>query len=91
MEKVNKFLLMVIAMVAIMITAVGLDRGLKAYDAKKWEQERVARYEQARADVADMQMTISELSKDQEAIRAYIEENKDYFYGEVEDSELLDS
>ncbi len=91
MEKINKFLLMVIAMVAIMITAVGLDRGLKAYDAKKWEKERVARYEQARADVTDMQMTISELSKDQEAVEAFIEENRNYFYERAEDTELTNT
>lgn len=79
MEKINKFLLMAIAMMVIMITAVGIDRGLKYYEAQKWEKERVARYEQARADVTDMQLTISELSKDQEAIEAFIEENREYF------------
>lgn len=79
MEKINKFLFMIIAMVAIMITAVGIDKGLKYHEAQKWEKERVARYEQARAEVADMQLTISELSKDEEAIAAFIEENREYF------------
>lgn len=88
MEKVNKFLLMVIAMVAIMITAVGIDKGIELYNAGQWEKERVARYEQARADVADMQMTISELSQDQEAIEAFIEENREYFDEAVEVSEF---
>lgn len=88
MEKVNKFLLMAIAMVAIMITAVGIDKGLQLYDAHKWEEERVERYEQARADVADMQMTISELSQDQEAIEAFIEENREYFDEVVDTSEF---
>lgn len=88
MENVNKFLLMVIAMVAIMITAVGIDKGLQLYDAHKWEEERVERYEQARADVADMQMTISELSQDQEAIEAFIEENREYFDEVVDTSEF---
>lgn len=88
MEKVNKFLLMVIAMVAIMITAVGIDKGLQLYDAHRWEEERVERYEQARADVADMQMTISELSQDQEAIEAFIEENREYFDEVVDTSEF---
>ena len=76
MEKINKFLLMVIAMMVIMVAAVGIDKGLKQIEAQKWEKERVARYEQARAEVNDMQLTISELSKDQEAIEAFIEENK---------------
>lgn len=88
MEKINKFLLMVIAMVVIMITAVGIDKGMQLYDARKWEKERVERYEQARADVADMEMTISELSKDQEAIEAFIEENREYFDEGVDASEF---
>ena len=75
MGKLNKILLMVIAMVAIMIAAVGIDKGMEYYSAKKWEKERVERYEMARADVAEIQMTISELSQDQEAIEAFIEEN----------------
>lgn len=70
---------MVIAMFAIMIAAVGIDKGMKFYNAKKWEKERVERYEMARADVAQIQMTISELSQDQAAIEAFIEENKEYF------------
>lgn len=79
MGKINKFLLMVIAMMVIMIAAVGIDKGLKYFEAKNWEKERVARYEQARADVTDMQLTISELAKDQEAIETFIEENREYF------------
>lgn len=79
MGKINKFLLMIIAMMMIMITAVGIDKGLQYYNARKWETERVARYEQARADVADMQMTISQLSQDQQSIEAFIEENRAYF------------
>ncbi|MBD5548219.1 MAG: SGNH/GDSL hydrolase family protein [Lachnospiraceae bacterium] len=83
MEKVNKVLLLMIAMAAIMLAAVGIDRGMQAYDAWKWESERLVRYEQAYADVADMQVTISQLSQDQEAITAFIEENKSYFEAET--------
>lgn len=79
MEKINKILLMVIAMVAIMITAVGIDRGVQYYNTWKWREEQVQRYETARADVAQMQVTIGELSQDQKAIEAFIEENKQYF------------
>ncbi|RKI89629.1 hypothetical protein D7V94_16755, partial [Parablautia intestinalis] len=35
MEKINKFLLMVISMVAIMITAVGIDKGIQFYNNRK--------------------------------------------------------
>lgn len=83
MEKVNKVLLLMIAMAAIMLAAVGIDKGMQAYDAWKWESERLVRYEQAYAEVADMQVTISQLSQDQEAITAFIEENKSYFETEV--------
>lgn len=83
MEKVNKVLLLMIAMASIMLAAVGIDKGMQAYDAWKWESERMVRYEQAYAEVADMQVTISQLSQDQEAITAFIEENKSYFETEV--------
>jgi len=79
MDKINKILLMVIAMAAIMITAVGIDRGIQHYSTWKWRKEQVERCETARADVAQMQMTIGELSQDQKAIEAFIEENKQYF------------
>ncbi|MBQ8596214.1 MAG: hypothetical protein IJ409_00350, partial [Lachnospiraceae bacterium] len=86
MGKVNKLLLMLIAMVVIMIAAVGIDKGIKYLDAQKWEKERVERYEEAYAEVSDIQVTISELSQDQEAIEEFIEENKEYFE-EIEFSE----
>lgn len=79
MGKVNKLLLMLIAMVAIMIVAVGIDKGTEYLEDRKWEKERVQRYEEAQAQVSDIQVTISELSKDQEAIEEFIAENKEYF------------
>ncbi len=90
MGKINKFLLMVIAMVGIMIAAVGIDMGVKHYNDQKWEKERVARYEQAYADVADIQMKISQLAQDKEAIEAFIEENKEYFDGTAEFGDEFD-
>lgn len=79
MEKINKVLLMLIAMGGIMIAAVGLDKGIQAYDNWKWDSERLVRMEQARADVENMQMTISELARDQEALERFIEENSTFF------------
>lgn len=52
MKKINRLLLMLIAMVAIMIAAVGIDRGIEYRDAQKWEKERIERYEQAYAEVS---------------------------------------
>ena len=86
MEKVNKFLFMLIAMATIMLAAVGIDKGMQEYDTWKWKSERLVRYEQAYADVTDMQMTISQLSQDQEAIEAFIAENSWYFEEESSDS-----
>ena len=74
MGKINKAMLMLIAMLAIMITAVGIDRAVEYSGTKRWAKERRERYEQARADAAQIQMTISELSKDQQAIEQFIEE-----------------
>ena len=79
MGKINRALLMLIAMGAIMLTAVGVDRGMQHFEHQRLEAERVARYEQAYADVADIEMTISQLARDQEAIEAYLEEHRDYF------------
>ena len=75
MGKINKVLLMIIAMVVIMIVAVGIDKGLDYYHAQKWEKERVEKYEQAYADVYSIQTTISEISQDQAALEAFIEES----------------
>lgn len=90
MGKINRLLFMLIAMVAIMIVAVGIDKGTEYFENKKWEEERVQRYEEAYAEVSDIQVTISELSQNQEAIEAFIEENREYFeeaeFGESEES-----
>lgn len=74
MNKVNRFLLMLIAMTAIMLMAVGIDKGMKFYEHKKWESEREIYYEEARADIAKMQATLRTLSEDQEALVSYLEE-----------------
>ena len=68
-----------IAMAGIMLAAVGIDKGMQAYEAWKWESERLVRYEQAYADVSDMQVTISQISQDQEALTAFIAENSEFF------------
>jgi len=76
MNGINKFMLMLIAMVAIMLIAVGIDKGYEYYKDVKWERERVAAYEQAKADVEAMQETIQTLSQNPEQLLAYIEENE---------------
>lgn len=76
MNRINKFLMMLIAMVAIMITAVGIDKGIKIYETKQWQKERVAYYEEARKSMEQIQTTIQSLASDPEALKAFIEENE---------------
>lgn len=76
MNKVNRFLMMMIAMMAIMMVAILIDRGYQTREQQRWEEERIAVYEQARADVEEKQSTIHTLSQDPEALAAYIEENE---------------
>ncbi|MGN1181330.1 MAG: GDSL-type esterase/lipase family protein [Suilimivivens sp.] len=91
MSKVNKALGMLIAMVAIMIMAVGIDRGMKHFEQKQWEKEKEIFNEEARADIADVQATIKTLSEDPEAIAAYIAENELNYVepGEIEESDQI--
>ena len=84
MGKINRVLLMLIAMGAIILTAVGVDRGMQYFEDQRLEAERLERYEQAYADVADIEMTISQLARDQKAIEAYLEEHREFF-DEVEE------
>lgn len=81
---------MLIAMVAIMIAAVGIDRAVQYSGTRKWAKERRERYEEARAEAAQIQMTISELSQDQQAIEEFIRENQQYF-DEMEEQTLSEN
>lgn len=76
MNKLNRVMLMLIAMAAIMLLAVGIDKGLQRHERKMWEIKREAVYEEARADIASMQANIQTLSEDPEALISYIEENE---------------
>lgn len=76
MNKLNRVMLMLIAMADIMLLAVGIDKGLQRHERKMWEIEREAVYEEARADIASMQANIQTLSEDPEALISYIEENE---------------
>ena len=88
MNNINRVLLMLIAMVAIMLIAVGIDKGYEYYQDAKWEKERVVAYEQAKAEVEAMQTTIETLSENPEALIAYIEENE-LNYVEVDNAKAV--
>lgn len=87
MNKLNRFLLMLIAMTAIMLVAASVDKGIKYFEQKKWESEREVFYEEAKADIAKMQTTIETLSEDQEELLTYLEENR-LNYTEVPETDL---
>ncbi len=86
MNKMNRVLLMLIAMASIMLLAVGIDRGIKHWEEKRWESEREAFYEQSRNEIREIQTTIQTLSEDPQALTAYMEENGLNY---VEDEEEL--
>ena len=74
MNKINKFMIMVIAMVVIMVIAVIGNRGYEAYQAKVWEKERASRYTEAAAQVHTMTATIAQMSEGETALQALIDE-----------------
>lgn len=90
MNNLNRILLMLIAMVAIMLIAAGIDKGYDYYQDMKWEKERVVAYEEAKAEVEALQATIATLSEDPEALIAYIEENE-LNYVETEEDTVSDN
>ena len=89
MNKLNRVMLMLITMAAIMLLAVGIDKGLQRHERKQWEIERESVYEEARADIASMQANIQTLSEDPEALISYIEENQLNYTEKKEDPDAI--
>lgn len=75
MSKVNRALGMLIAMMAIALLAVGIDKGPQYIEKKNYEKERIEKYGQNYADAADWRAKISEVSQSQEDIEMFIREN----------------
>lgn len=75
MSKVNRALGMLIAMMAIALLAVGIDKGAQYIEKKNYEKERIEKYGQNYADAADWRAKISEVSQNQEDIEMFIREN----------------
>lgn len=75
MSKVNRVLGMLIAMMAIALLAVGIDKGAQYIEKKNYEKERIEKYGQNYADAADWRAKISEVSQNQEDIEMFIREN----------------
>lgn len=75
MSKVNRALGMLIAMMAIALLAVGIDKGAQYIEKKNYEKERIEKYGQNYADAAGWRAKISEVSQSQEDIEMFIREN----------------
>lgn len=75
MSKVNRALGMLIAMMAIALLAVGIDKEAQYIEKKNYEKERIEKYGQNYADAADWRAKISEVSQSQEDIEMFIREN----------------
>lgn len=75
MKKLTRVLGMLIAMVAIALLAVGIDKGSRYFEKKNYEKERIEKYGQNYADAADWRAKISEVSQSQEDIESFIREN----------------
>ena len=75
MKKLTRVLGMLIAMAAIALLAVGIDKGSRYFEKKNYEKERIEKYGQNYADAADWRTKISEVSQSQEDIESFIQEN----------------
>lgn len=75
MKKLTRVLGMLIAMAAIALLAVGIDKGSRYFEKKNYEKERIEKYGQNYADVADWRAKISEVSQSQEDIESFIQKN----------------
>ncbi len=89
MNGIHKILLMLIAMVSIMLIAVGLNKVYQGLNQKKWQEERHNRYASVQAEAEDIKVRIAELSQDEEALRAFLEENIKIFE-DIEDIEDIE-
>lgn len=75
MKKLTRVLGMLIAMAAIALLAVGIDKGSRYFEKKNYEKERIEKYGQNYADAADWRTKISEVSQSQEDIESFIQKN----------------
>lgn len=75
MKKLTRVLGMLIAMAAIALLAIGIDKGSRYFEKKNYEKERIEKYGQNYADAADWRTKISEVSQSQEDIESFIREN----------------
>lgn len=89
MKTVNKVLLTIIAMLAVILLALGINRTVENVQEARWEKERTVRLEEVSASSEEIRSQIEEISQlSKEEIEAYINEN---VYVEEDESTLPDT
>lgn len=86
MKIVNRVLGTVIAMLVILLIAIGVDRGIRYYDKVKYEQSCQELYAVNYAKADQLRSRIEEISQNQEELEGFIQ---DYEWVEDEEEDVL--
>ena len=84
MKVAGRILATMIAMVAIMLIAVGADKGLNYLEQRKYEKELIERSAQEHAQAEQLRTRIQELSQDTTAVETFL---NDYSVSDLEDED----
>ncbi len=74
MKVAGRILATMIAMVAILLIAVGADKGLNYLEKRKYEKECEERYAENHAEAEQLRTQIEELSQDEAAVETFLQE-----------------
>lgn len=82
MKNINKMLATVIAMLVIILVAIGADKGLQYYEEIEYEQLCQEMYAENYAKAEELRTQIEQISQDEEGLQTFITD-----YGLIEDDE----
>jgi len=74
MNQIQKGLLMAIGVLAIILAAVLVSKGIGFYQDKKQEKEWAARHQEIQEEIVSVQVKIEELAGDADALQAFLDE-----------------
>lgn len=86
MKNINKVLATVIAMLVIILVAIGADKGLQYYEEIEYEQLCQEMYAENYAKAENLRTQIEQISQDEEGLQTFI---SDYGLIEDEDEDVL--
>ena len=84
MKVAGRILVTMIAMVAILLIAVGADKGLNYLEKRKYEKECQELYAENHAEAEQLRTQIEELSQDKAAVETFLQE---YAVADLEDED----